>query len=99
MPKSLGKTSVENIIINTIAPIQFLYASRQDTHALQERALSLLEAVPAEDNNILRIWADNGWKAENAAQSQALLQLYNNYCTSKRCLECTVGLNIIRVDK
>ena len=94
--KSLGKTSVQNIIINTIAPIQFLYAARQDTHKLQERALQLLEAVPAEKNNITRLWDENGWSAENAAQSQALLQLYNNYCSSKRCLDCTIGLNIIK---
>jgi hypothetical protein len=95
-PKSLGKTSVQNIVINTVAPIQFLYAARQDTYKLQEQALQLLEAVPAEANNITRIWEDNGWKATNAAQSQALLQLYNNYCSAKRCLECTIGLNIIR---
>jgi hypothetical protein len=95
-PKSLGASSVENIIINTIAPIQFLYAAKQDTYKLQERALGLLEAVPAEKNNIIRMWEDNGWKAENAAQSQALLQLYNNYCSGKRCLDCTIGLNVIR---
>ena len=95
-PKSLGTTSVQNIIINTIAPIQFLYAAKQDTHVLQERSLQLLEAVPAEQNNITRLWEENGWKAQNAAQSQALIQLYNNYCSSKRCLECTIGLNIIR---
>jgi hypothetical protein len=95
-PKALGKTSFENIIINTIAPIQFLYAAKQDTYQLQEKALQLLEAVPAEKNNVTRLWSDNGWKAANAAQSQALLQLYNNYCTAKRCLECTIGLNILR---
>ena len=95
-PKSLGKSSVQNIIINTIAPIQFLYAAKQDTDALREKALQLLEAVPAEKNNITRIWDENEWSAANAAQSQALLQLYNNYCSAKRCLECTVGLNIIR---
>ncbi len=94
--KSLGKTSIQNIVINTVAPIQFLFAARQDTHKLQERALQLLEAVPAEQNNITRLWAENGWVPENAAQSQALLQLYNNYCSSKRCLECAVGLNIIK---
>ena len=95
-PKSLGKSSIQNIIINTIAPIQFLYAAKEGTHILQERALQLLEAVPPEKNNITRLWDDNGWQSRNAAQSQALLQLYNNYCSSKRCLECTIGLNIIR---
>ncbi len=95
-PKSLGKSSVQNIIINTIAPVQFLYAARQDTHKLQEQALQLLEAVPAEKNNITRVWEENNWVPVNAAQSQALLQLYNNYCTNKRCLECAIGLNIIK---
>jgi hypothetical protein len=95
-PKALGRTSIENIVINTIAPIQFLYASRQDTEVLRERALQLLEDVPAEGNKIIRIWEENGWEVVNAAQSQALLQLYNNYCSSKRCLECTIGHNILR---
>lgn len=94
--KSLGKSSIENIIINTIAPIQFLYAARQGTPVLQERALQLLEAVPFENNNIVRIWEDSGWRPANAAQSQAMIQLYNNYCIKKRCLECAVGLNIIK---
>ena len=95
-PKKLGKASVQNIIINTIAPIQFLFASRQGVSDLGERSLELLEAVPAEKNNIITVWNNNGWEAANAAQSQALIQLYNNYCTHRRCLECTVGLNIIR---
>lgn len=94
--KSLGKTSVLNIVINTVAPIQFLYAARQDTYKLQDKALQLLEAVPAEQNNITRIWDDNGWQAANASHSQALIQLYNNYCSAKRCLECSIGLNIIK---
>jgi hypothetical protein len=96
LPKAFGRSSAENIIINTIAPIQFLYASRQGTAQLQERALQLLETVPAESNNILTMWREHDWKATNAAQSQALLQLYNNYCSHKRCLQCTVGLNILK---
>lgn len=95
-PKALGKTSIENIIINTIAPIQFLYAARQGSADMQERALQLLETVPAETNHITTLWEEHDWKAENAAGSQALIQLYNNYCSRKRCLECTIGLNILK---
>lgn len=97
--KTVGKSSIENIIINTVAPIQFLYAARQDTIRMQERALQLLEAIPAEKNNITRIWEEEGWTVKTAAQSQALLQLYNNYCRSKRCLECTIGLNVLKMVK
>ncbi len=35
-PKELGESSVQNIIINTIAPIQFLYATRQGTARCRE---------------------------------------------------------------
>ena len=95
-PKSLGASSIQNIIINTIAPIQFLFAARQGVTALGERSLSLLEQVPPEKNNITDLWKEHGWTAVNASQSQALIQLYNEYCTKRRCLECTIGLNIIR---
>jgi len=95
-PKAVGKASIQNIIINTVAPIQFLYATHHGDDRLREQALQLLEAVPAEKNNITTLWQENGWDAANAAQSQALIQLYNQYCSKRRCLECTIGLNIIR---
>lgn len=94
--KKLGKSSVENIIINTIAPIQFLYASKHGNTQQQERALQLLDVVPPESNHILNLWKESNWKAQNAAQSQSLLQLYNNYCANKRCLDCAIGLTIMR---
>lgn len=94
--KKLGKTSIQNIIINTIAPIKFLYASRQSTEAEQERALKLLDELPAENNHIIDIWNNNSWQPANASQSQAQIQLYNNYCSKKRCLDCAIGLNIVK---
>ncbi|HEY1031368.1 MAG TPA: DUF2851 family protein [Flavipsychrobacter sp.] len=95
-PKHLGKSSIQNIIINTIAPVQFLYASLQGTNAQQERALQWLDTIPAERNNIISIWEDCGWKPVNAGQSQALIQLYNNYCTGKKCLSCAIGLKLLK---
>jgi hypothetical protein len=94
--KHLGRSSVHNIIINTIAPIQFLYAAEQGTSAQQEKALQLLDTVPFEKNTILDTWQGIGWKAQNASQSQALIQLFNKYCTAKRCLDCALGHNIIK---
>ena len=94
--KHLGTSSIHNIIINTIAPIKFLYAYRHGRHELQESALQLLDSVPAEKNNILELWKEQKWEAQNATQSQALIQLYNNYCSSKRCLDCAIGHSIIR---
>ncbi len=98
-PKPLGKLSIQNIVINTVAPIQFLYATRQGSPEMREHALQLLETIAPEKNNISEIWEANGWHAVNGAQSQALLQLYNNYCSNKRCLECSIGLGILKPTK
>lgn len=94
--KKLGKSSVQNIIINTVAPIKFLYAGQQSTTLQQEEALKLLDELPAEKNRITDIWVDNNWPPENASQSQAQIQLYNNYCSKKRCLDCAIGLSIVK---
>lgn len=94
--KALGADSVDNLIVNTVAPIQFLYAHYHGHTSQQEAAIDLLAALAADHNNITSLWAKHGWQPENAAQSQALIQLFNKYCSSKRCLECAVGLSIIR---
>lgn len=94
--KHLGAESIRNIIINTVAPIQFLYASRQGVDGLQEKALQLLDTVPAERNKIIGQWKECGWEPANASQSQAMIQLFNNYCSNKRCLDCSLGLAILK---
>lgn len=94
--KVLGKTSVHNIIINTVAPIKFLYADNMGTQAQKDDALKLLDELPVENNRITKRWQALNWPAENASQSQAQIQLYNNYCTQKRCLECAIGLSILK---
>lgn len=93
--KKLGKSSIQNIIINTIAPIKFLYAMQQSTEAEQEKALKLLDELPAENNHIIDFFSTH-WIAENASQSQAQIQLYNNYCSKKKCLDCAIGLSIVK---
>lgn len=94
--KVLGADAAQNLLINTLAPIRFLYAHTQGKPSDAERALQLLERLPSEDNRITRIWSEHGWQPEHAGESQSLIQLYNRYCSSKRCLECAIGLSIIR---
>ncbi len=94
--KKLGRSSIDNIIINTVAPIQFLYAQRVGDTKLQEQAIQLLDTVKAEKNHITDEWAGYGWPSRNASESQAQIQLYNNYCLPKKCLSCAVGLNILK---
>jgi hypothetical protein len=94
--KHLGTDSVRNIMINTIGPIQFLYAHHYGLRKQREQAVQLLESLPPERNHIITEWRKSGWEPVSAAHSQALLQLYHRYCTPRRCLECGIGLSIIR---
>ncbi len=89
--KKLGSSSINIILINTIIPTIFVYGKMKNDIALQEKALEWLSQIKPEWNSITREFKSIGIAAENAMQSQALIQLKNNYCQRKRCLSCRFG--------
>ena len=94
--KKLGTQMVENILINTIIPILFVYGQYLNENKYKDRALRWLEEIAAEKNNITKGFAAIGIKIKSAFDSQALIQLKNNYCDQKRCLECAIGNKILK---
>lgn len=94
--KKLGDTAVANIIINTLVPVKFLYGKENMKAHYQDEAIALLSELPPERNAITDRWAQLGIKATSAAESQALLELKKYYCTPKKCLNCAIGLDLIR---
>ncbi|NNC86269.1 MAG: DUF2851 family protein [Bacteroidia bacterium] len=97
--KNLGKSSIHNIIINTVVPFLFLYSKKKKDDAFQNRALQFLEDLPSENNKITRQWMALGLENKNAHQSQALLQLKNEHCSQKNCLNCGVGNKLLQLSK
>ncbi|QQS31238.1 MAG: DUF2851 family protein [Sphingobacteriales bacterium] len=94
--KTLGNPTIYTIIINTIAPVLFVYGNARDIPELKDKALQLLEQLPAETNHIVDHWKSLGVKTKSAHQTQALLQLFNEYCSRKRCLHCAIGSKLVR---
>lgn len=94
--KRLGAMQADIIIINAWVPLLFLYGVEHGGQQYKDRALALLAQMPAENNATIRRWRQAGIPATNAAESQALLQLKDNYCTSRRCLECRIGYHILK---
>jgi Protein of unknown function (DUF2851) len=92
----LGKDSINNILINTVIPLLACYSEKTDNQELMTRCVSFLEALPAEENHITEIWKGLGLTIKTAFDSQASIELYNNFCTQKRCLQCNVGIEILR---
>ena len=93
--KVFGDQIFNLILINVIVPFYFLFGENQNKLILKDRALEILEQLPAEENSSVRRWVKAGINATNALESQALLQLQRFYCEQKRCLECTIGHKII----
>ena len=94
-PKQLGETAIQSILINTVVPMLFELNKQQLGDQLQEKAIQLLEETQAEDNSITRGFAAIGFKAENAVQSQGLIQLTHNFCEKRKCLECSIGNHLL----
>jgi len=82
---------VYTIIINAIIPFLFAYGSRMCMQEYKERALFFLEHIPSEHNTIIQEWDGLGIQSRSAYRSQALIQLHNEYCKQKRCLQCVFG--------
>ena len=93
--KKLSKSFVDLIIINTIIPLQFAYAKSQGKE-ISEDLIQLLDEVAPENNAIMDKFSSFGVKSRNAFESQSLLQLKNEYCNKSRCLECAIGMELLK---
>ena len=90
----LGKNSIDILLINTVLPYKYAYALHRHDTAGAETSLQLMDRIAPENNSIVRQWRVIGQKVTSAAESQALLHLYQNYCQHHECINCEVGYKI-----
>lgn len=93
-PKRLGQAMADGLLINAIVPYLFAMGRIRGHQPWEDRALTLMERLPAERNSIVREWGALGVKAGSAGQGQALIELRNRYCTEHRCLACAIGVQL-----
>lgn len=89
-PLPLGKNSIAILLINTVIPYKYAYTQHQHI----EDAIEWLNNIPKEDNTIIRKWAMLGQDIRSAADTQALIHLYQNYCQPHLCFNCHVGYQV-----
>ena len=92
--KSLSHSFIDLLVINTIIPLKFCYA-REHGKDITEEILTLASQIPSEENSIVKKFNSLKKVSKNAFQSQALLQLKNEYCDKNKCLQCEIGNKII----
>ncbi|MEZ4721605.1 MAG: DUF2851 family protein [Flavobacteriales bacterium] len=81
--------------INVIVPFAFFYGRATGNEAFIDSAISFLESIDPEDNQHVKSWRSLNFRASNAADTQALIELTTQYCVHKNCVICSVGKSII----
>lgn len=93
---TLSRGSLDLLLINVAAPFYYGYGAMTGDYDTAEKGVDLLNELNPEKNSIVMQWLNAGLKASNAFQSQALIQLRKEYCDRDRCLECRIGLQILK---
>ena len=93
--KSLSKSFIDLIVINTIIPLQFAFAKSQ-AKEIYEDLIRLLNEVAPEKNAVIDKFNSFGIVSKSAFETQSLLQLKNEYCNKSKCLECSVGVELLK---
>lgn len=94
--KMLSDNSLNLMLINTVIPFLLAYGKHKGNNELCLRASEFLEELKPEDNYIIRQWERFGIHADNAADSQALIQLRKEYCDKRDCLRCRIGYQYLK---
>ena len=94
--KHLSYGSVNLLMINTAIPMLFAYGRHKEKEVLCDRAFDFLEQLKPENNHIIRMWQQVGLNVRSAGDSQALIQLKNEYCDKRDCLRCRFGFEYLK---
>lgn len=94
--KHIGRQLAESIIINVVVPLQIFQYRLTQQESWLEMALQHLYQLPAEENAIVKAVAKGNFIPQNAADSQAFIQMKKHYCDAKKCLQCAIGHKILR---
>lgn len=92
--KKLSKKFIDLVIINTLVPLKFCYAKHVGKD-WNEELIALVSQIGKEENSIIKNFKEIGSKTQNALESQAKLELYNNYCSKNKCMQCTIGTQLL----
>ena len=92
--KTLTKSFIDLLLINTVLPIKFYYA-KQKGQEIDAVILKISNEIASEKNSIIDAFNNLKKISKSATQSQALIQLKTEYCTKNKCLQCAIGNKLL----
>lgn len=92
----ISENLIDLLFINAFFPFYWYKSQIDSNEKLQNHVIEVMEAIKPESNFVLKKWNKIGISAANSYESQALIELYNEYCNQKKCLKCQVGIKILK---
>ncbi len=92
-----GKQRITDIVINVLIPFAKIYGEVFNVYEIQKNAIDLFRGLKIRtDNNIIRVISEQllrnrDIKINTPSNEQAVIQLYNFYCTREKCDKCEIG--------
>lgn len=93
---ALSIGTANTIIINSVVPFLWWLSHRLCDETYRDKALGILEMLSPEKNEKINTWKKAGITPENAFESQGLIELTNEFCLKKKCLECVIGNTVLK---
>lgn len=94
----IGLSRVDEIIINIILPIMSIYFEIFNKHDLTKKVLKLYLNYYQIGNNSVIMEVTKTLALDDAGKrtvySQGMIELFKDYCTKERCMECNIGKKV-----
>ena len=93
--KYLSRDFTDLVLLNAVLPMKYVYTKNSDEDAA-EAVISLYRNLAPEKNSITDGWKALGVVIEDAADSQAYIYQHKYFCETKNCLNCSIGLQLLK---
>ena len=94
LKKTLTKSFIDLLLINTVLPLKFCYA-KQKGEKVDSDIVKIATSIASEKNSIIDAFNNLKKISKSALDSQGLIQLKTEYCDKNKCLQCAVGNTLI----
>ncbi len=93
--KGFSGNFLSHILINTVSYLYFWLYEEGSSLNHKQNFISTIEQQSPEINRITKLWAGSKNYLINARYSQAFLEIFNELCSKKLCLNCNIGKYLI----
>ena len=95
LEKKLSDDFIEILLINAVLPIIYTYFKNINPEKT-DQVLDFYKNLNPEKNSIISSWKKLNVKFSSALETQAFLYHHKHLCSHKNCLNCNIGLKILK---